>query len=89
MTYSIIEKFRHLMFSDSFSTITELELTTDDEIILDNQLFPSEHLKQLTISLKNVNDLYVLFGNLVPNLIVLNVTLCQSNAYKGSSLPPF
>jgi hypothetical protein len=41
----------------------------------------------LTISLQNVNDLFVLLDGFVPNLIVLNVTLCQSHGNKRLSLP--
>jgi hypothetical protein len=67
--------------------LTKLELITNVGIILDKQLRPNEHLKQLTISLKTVNDLYVLFDGLTPNLIVLNATLYQSSVNQQLSLP--
>jgi len=83
----MIQNLRDLIFNNSFLMLTKLELTMNNGIILDKQLCPNEHLKQLTISLHNINDLYVLFDGLMPNLTILNVTLCQSNVCKRSSLP--
>lgn len=84
---SMIKEFRDLIFKNLFNTLIELKLIVNEGIILDKQLCPNRHLKQLTISLQNVDDLYVLLDGLVPNLIFLNVTICQSNVYKRSSLP--
>jgi hypothetical protein len=88
MNYSINEKFRQPIFN-SFDRLTELELTTNDGIILDKQIHPNKYLKKLIISLQTISDLYILFDGLTPNLTVLHVTICQSNVYKRSSLPSF
>jgi len=55
-------------------------------MILNKELNSNKYLKRLIISLYDINDLYVLLDGLVPNLIYLNVTICQSTAYKRSSL---
>ncbi|CAF4094201.1 unnamed protein product [Rotaria sordida] len=66
----------------------ELELSTNEGIVLDKRMYSNEYLKKLTISLQKFNDLFVLFDGLVPNLIILNVTICQSDPCKKSPIPP-
>jgi hypothetical protein len=56
-------------------------------IILDKQLCSNTHLKKLIISLRTINDLYIIFDGLTPNLTCLHVTICQSNVSKRSPLP--
>ncbi|CAF2986173.1 unnamed protein product [Rotaria sp. Silwood2] len=68
--------------------LVELELSTNEVIVLDKRMHSNEYLKQLTISLQKFNDLFVLFDGLVPNLVILNVTICQSDACKRSPIPP-
>ncbi|CAF3745261.1 unnamed protein product [Rotaria sp. Silwood1] len=81
--YDIIEKLRNFML-DQF---VKLELSINQGIILDNRLHPNKYLKQLIISLQKFNDLFVLFDGLVPNLVVLNVTICQSDTCKRLEIP--
>ena len=80
MNCSINREFRRSLFN-SFDTLTELELTTNDGIILHKQFSSNERLKSLIISLQNINDLDILLDGLAPNLNVLHVTICQSNIY--------
>ncbi|CAF3395945.1 unnamed protein product, partial [Rotaria sp. Silwood2] len=82
MNYDIMENLRNLMLNK----LIKLELSTNEGIILDKQLHPNEYLQQLTISLQTLNDLFILFDGLLPNLIVLNVNICQSNTYKRTSI---
>ncbi len=86
MNYLIDERSRQRIFN-SLKRLTELELTTNNGIILDKQLCPNTHLKKLIISLQTIDDLYILLDGLTPNLTVLHVTICQSNVGKRSSLP--
>ena len=87
MSYLILEELNYLIFYRPLIILTTLELITNDGLILNKPLPPNINLKYLTISLQNVNDLYVLLDGLVPNLIVLYVTLCQSDIDHRLSLP--
>jgi hypothetical protein len=87
MKYLIIERIRNSILNNSFDMLIELELTINGGIILDKHLYPNEHLKQLTITLQNISDLYILFDGFAPNLIILNITVCQPDVYKRLSLP--
>jgi hypothetical protein len=86
-SYSILEELTYLIFYNSFKMLNELHLIIHDGLILGKQLPPNQNLKYLTIILQNVNDLYVLLDGLVPNLIVLNVTLCESDIEQQFLLP--
>ena len=86
MLCTISELFRKSIFN-SFTTLTELELISNNGVILDKQLHPNQYLTRLSISLQSIDDLYVLLDGLVPNLHVLEVVLCQSRACKRSLLP--
>jgi hypothetical protein len=85
MDYDIIENLRNLMLNK----LIKLELSINEGIVLDKQLHPNEYLQQLTISLQKFNDLFILFDGLVPNLVVLNVTICQSDTCKQSTIPQY
>lgn len=76
----------HSIFQ-SYALLTNLIFTTSDGIILDKQLLPNTSLTRLTISLQDIDDLYILFEGLAPNLHFLHVTLCQPNIYIRSALP--
>jgi hypothetical protein len=81
--YDIIKKLRDCILNK----LVQLELSTNAGIILDKRLHPNKYLKQLTISLQKFDDLFVLFDGLVPNLVVLNVTICQADTCKHLSIP--
>jgi hypothetical protein len=87
MEYSTIDILRNLIFDNLFDALTVLELSTINGIVLDKKLHPNKHLKRMTISLEKIDDLLVLLDGLVPNLMVLNVTLCKSHTGKRSPLP--
>jgi hypothetical protein len=87
IAYSTIETLRNSIFDNSFGALIELELSTFNGIILDKKLHVNKHLKRLTISLQKIDDLLILLDGLVPNLIVLNVTLCKAHTSKRSLLP--
>ncbi|CAF3979174.1 unnamed protein product [Rotaria sp. Silwood1] len=84
--YPTIETFRNIAFNRTFNTLTELELNIDEGIILDKQLPPNMYLTHLTISLQQVDDLFVLFDGLAPKLIFLNVTVWQSDVSQRLSM---
>ncbi|CAF4349355.1 unnamed protein product, partial [Rotaria sp. Silwood2] len=67
--------------------LIELELSTNEGIVLDKQMHSNKYLKTLTISLQKFNDLFVLFDGLASNLVMLNVTICQSDLCKRSPIP--
>lgn len=87
MSYSILDELNYLIFYRPLSILTRLELITNDGLILNKPLPPNVNLKYLTVSLQNVNDLYLLLDGLMPNLIVLYVTLCQSDIHHPLPLP--
>ena len=78
----------HQSIFNSFTTLTQLDLITMNGIILDKQLRPNYSLTRLSISLHDINDLYILLDGLVPNLHFLYVILCETNVNKQSLLPP-
>jgi hypothetical protein len=85
--YAPTDMLRYLMFNLAFNTLIELQLSSNAGIVLDKQLYPNEHLKRLIISLQKIDDLFILFDGLAPNLIVLNVTVCLSDVCKRSLVP--
>jgi hypothetical protein len=85
--YSILEDLNYLIFFNSFNKFSGFELIIDNGLIFSKQLPPNRNLKYLTISLQNINDLFVLLDGLIPNLIVLNVTLCESDNGQRLLLP--
>jgi hypothetical protein len=85
---SIIESLRKIAFSNNFNALIELELITNKGLLLDKQLRPNQHLKQLIISLQTIDDLLVLIDGLVPNLTVLNITLSKPSSGQELVLPP-
>ncbi|CAF3370437.1 unnamed protein product [Rotaria socialis] len=87
--YSKIEYMRNLLFNNNLNSLTELELSIREGIVLDKQQRPKLNLKRLTITLQTVDDLFILFDGLTPNLIFLNVTIRLSTACKRSSIPRF
>lgn len=84
--YSVLEELTYFMFY-TFNILSELCLIINDGLILSKQLPPNRNLRYLTVSLKHVNDLYVLLDGLVPNLIILHVTLCESDEHQRFLLP--
>jgi hypothetical protein len=86
-SYSVLEDLTYFIFYNSFNMLSELYLIINDGLILSKQLPPNRNLKYLTVILQTVNDLYVLLDGLMPNLIVLNVTLCKSDIDQRFSLP--
>jgi hypothetical protein len=89
MSYSILEELNYFIFYKSFKMLTNLALIINDGLILGKHLPPNENLKYLNIPLQNVNDLYVLLDGLMPNLIVLYVTLCESDINQRFLSPKF
>lgn len=86
--YETIGLLRNLIFDHGCSSLTVINFSTVDGIILDKRLHPNKYLKQMTISLQKIDDLLVLLDGLVPNIQILNVTLCKSQITKRLSLPP-
>jgi len=80
--YDIVKKLSDFMLNK----LVELELSVNEGIILNKQLHQNEYLKKLTISLQKFNDLFVLLDGLVPNLVVLDITICQTDTCKQSSI---
>jgi hypothetical protein len=75
-SYTVLEELTYFIFYNRFNRLRELSLIINDGLILSKQLSPNRNLRYLTITLRNVNDLYLLLDGLVPNLIGLNVTIC-------------
>lgn len=85
--YLVPSEVYDFLFNKPFITVENMKLITNNGIILNKQLWSNEYLKRLTISLHDINDLYILLDGLVPKLIDLNVIICRSPAYKQFSLP--
>lgn len=85
--YRIRTELYEFIFSKLPKTLIELKFIHNHGLILNKQLSSNNSLQRLIISLYDINDLYVLLDGLVPNLIYLNVTICQLSAYKRLSLP--
>ncbi|CAF4666385.1 unnamed protein product, partial [Rotaria sp. Silwood2] len=87
MTHFTHELLREIVFGMQFTKIIEIELIVNDGIILDKQLHSNLLLKRLTISLRIIDDLFVLLDGLVPNLIEVDVTLCTDHVSRRLLLP--
>jgi hypothetical protein len=87
--YSKIQNLRNLLFDNNLNSLTELAVSIREGIVLDKQQRPKLNLKRLTITLQTVDDLFILFDGLTPNLIFLNVTIRQSTVCKQSPIPRF
>jgi len=87
MSYTVLEELTYFIFYNRFNRLRELSLIINDGLILSKQLPSNRNLRYLTITLQNVNDLYLLLDGLVPNLIGLNVTICESDINQRLLLP--
>ncbi|CAF3540554.1 unnamed protein product [Rotaria sp. Silwood1] len=87
MAHLTHEVLREIVFDMKFTKLTEIKLMVNDGMILDKQLHSNLLLKRLTISLRTIDDLFVLLDGLVANLIELDVTLCTGHASRRLLLP--
>jgi hypothetical protein len=87
MTYVTHGLLCEIVFGMTFTELADITLTTNDGIVLSKQLSPNTILKRLTIALRTIDDLLVLLGGLLPNLIELQATLYTNRAARQILVP--
>lgn len=88
-SYSVLEGLISLIFYNPCNRLIELSLITNDGLILSKHLPPNRNLRELTVVLHDMNDLYVLLDGLMPNLVNLNVTVSESAMNALVQLPHY
>src|SRR5262249_26256277 len=66
-----------LLFEERIDSIENISIEIHNGLILMKSLIPNENLRNISLVLQTIDDLYVLLDGLVPNVEILVIELCQ------------